>query len=147
MTDVRYALQMIRQLPPSQTAATFAATSMTLHQPTKAELKADLVDSLRCTWEGSGSSKKFDCSDMAAGDITRALAKAVNIPTIWRSWLPELPLLPDKLRARVPSRSHSDERHSKWIVITSIASPTEAIRKWNDIPGWKVVVVSFLVCI
>lgn len=144
MIDVRNALQMAGQLPDSQTAATAAAKSMTLHQPTKDELNAELIDSLHCMWEGSGSSRKFDCSDMAASDVTRALAKAVDTPSIWRSWLPEMPLLPDKPRARVPSRLLSDECHSHWIVITSIALPTEAIRKWNDILGWKLVVVRFL---
>jgi len=31
--------------------------------------------------------------------------------------------------------------HDKWIVVTSINYPTEAIRVWASLPGWRVVVV------
>lgn len=32
-------------------------------------------------------------------------------------------------------------QHDKWIVITSISSPTDAVKKWAAIPGWRLVVV------
>ena len=33
------------------------------------------------------------------------------------------------------------EKHDRWIVITSIAPPTEDVKFLANIPGWRVVVV------
>jgi hypothetical protein len=33
-------------------------------------------------------------------------------------------------------------QHDKWVVITSVAEPTEAVRRLAELPGWKVVVVA-----
>ena len=36
------------------------------------------------------------------------------------------------------------ETYDKWIVVTSIASPTEQVQKLSKIQGWKLVVVADL---
>jgi hypothetical protein len=34
-----------------------------------------------------------------------------------------------------------EDRHDSWIVITSVAPPTEQVKAWAALPNWRVVVV------
>ena len=34
-----------------------------------------------------------------------------------------------------------NQKHDKWIVVTTIQSPTEPIKKLSQMPGWRMVVV------
>ena len=47
-----------------------------------------------------------------------------------------------KIEKKAPSPA--GETHDKWIVVTSIASPTEQVQKLSKIQGWKLVVVADL---
>ena len=42
--------------------------------------------------------------------------------------------------SRKPS-PRPEDMHDKWIVITTVSSPTEDVKKLSKIEGWKVVVV------
>ena len=43
----------------------------------------------------------------------------------------------DPVLAPVPEA----ERHDRWIVVTTVQSPTEPVRKLARMPGWRMVVV------
>ena len=47
-----------------------------------------------------------------------------------------------KIEKKVPPPA--GETYDKWIVVTSIASPTEQVQKLSKIQGWKLVVVADL---
>jgi hypothetical protein len=43
---------------------------------------------------------------------------------------------------RMAQQVNTNSTHDKWIVITSIAAPTEQVKAWAALKDWKVVVVS-----
>ena len=77
----------------------------------------------KLSWNGVLTHKN-SLVDWKSVDILRKLPKSVDWSTIKRRKTPE-----------------KADMHDKWIVVTSIAAPTEDVRLLSKIPGWKLLVV------
>lgn len=120
--------------PPSSSPLVSVASKASL------SVNHDALHALNCSAGDSASA----CVTKQITTLKEAIQEGFANIDSWRTWAAQRSNLkmPTYGSWRMVQHVETNNTHDKWIVITSIAPPTEQIKAWAALKDWKVVVVS-----